>query len=111
MTNNEFVAWVKFGYLRRGLWTIDQVHDGSSTKDLLIYRSYPDDQTAGIFFRITTNGQFHAGRYTGALPHIGEASFSTKTFKKFASKNEAIKYAIESVGIRFLMEIYPNWSK
>lgn len=104
MTEQEFTNWAQESLARKGLWTIDPVHDGVRRKSFLAHRSRPDDQYAGIYVQVSEDGRLLSGRYSDACPHIGEAMFQIKVDRKFEDFDKAVKYAIESLGMQFLIE-------
>ncbi|MDD3229977.1 MAG: hypothetical protein PHE09_12280 [Oscillospiraceae bacterium] len=60
----------------------------------------------GIYMRIKKDGMLELGTYEGALPHIGEASFTVKAQKKYPDFNEAFQTACELGGKKFLMDMF-----
>jgi hypothetical protein len=88
MTEQEFKAWANATRRDAGWWTVDRVHNGRNGNRVLAYCGRPDDPAAGVYVAIdptvrrgalTGTYTLTAGRYQGAMPHIGEALFKPTT--------------------------------
>ena len=111
MDEAEFEAWAKFTAQSAGNWTLDfaQMHNNGIS---LYYCGLPKDPSRGIYVQITPPGLDKSGEYSGAVletgryedavPHIGEAVFSTRFSQIFPTEEEAIRFAISELGMKFL---------
>lgn len=102
--SSSYNAWVTYMKSRRGMWTIDQIHNGVGGKDLLAYASYAGDHSSGVYVMVN-NGKVDSGTFRDAVPHIGEATFSPKWSKDFGDHNEAIATVMTRLGVRFLLDV------
>jgi len=99
MTEQEYKAWAKHQMKNTGHWTTDPIH--SRPDDLLVYTARPDDPTAGVYVHITP-GLVEAGKFEGAVPHMGEAIYYPKTQ---IETPDPLKTAVERLGLSFLLAI------
>lgn len=114
MTPTEFKNWQTFMRASRGLWTIDPVHDGVN-RDLIAFRPDRRDASKGVFVKVD-GPSIRAGRYTGAVPHMGEAEYNVlwgytvldghRPDRHGSGKptNAAAQLVFERLGVRFLIE-------
>ncbi len=59
-----------------------------------------------MYVRVAPCGLVQAGSYEGALPHIGEAMFTTRWAGKLGEDGPtATKAVIERLGLRFLLDV------
>lgn len=86
---SDLEAWSKHMRSRRGKWSVDQIHNGKNGQRLLAYLPDPTDHTKGSFIDVNVNGVITAGTFEGAIPHIGEACFSTLWRKVCTNMDEA----------------------
>lgn len=100
---NEHQAWIEYTRSRRGLWTVDPIHDGRDGRDFLCYAPSLDDATKGVYVMIDQDGTAKAGTYEDAYPHIGEACFLARWNHRYASFNEAFARVAERLGVAYLL--------
>lgn len=79
------------------VWTRDKCFENNQDLALFAHIGGAD----GVYVRITRDGEFEVGRYTGAIPHIGDACFYVLGKKHFASDIEARQRAAEMFGAAF----------
>ena len=60
----------------------------------------------GQFIQIGKDGLLTAGTYEGAIPHIGDAMFSTVVTKQYPDYNAAFTAALEAGGKKFLIDMF-----
>lgn len=101
MDKTEFERWQAVTGSSRHRWVEDSVTrlNGRGT----LY--YTGGET-GIFMRITAEGNLMVGTYEGAIPHIGEACFTSEAERKFKDYKEALQYAWELGGIKLLKDLF-----
>ena len=104
MDNQEFTAWSKLMKAARGGWKVDPVHNGQG-RDLILFKASATDHTAGLYITLDTDGTASAGRFGGAVPHIGEALFMPMWTKKFDSYSHGLKTILERAGVSMLLDI------
>lgn len=102
MTKNEFETWSHFMKASKGKWVLDPVHNGQQGREILLYVVSQNDHTTGVFIRIMDR-HVEAGSFCNAVPHIGEALFTSHWSKTFSSKNEAVTRLFEKLGHSFLL--------
>lgn len=76
-TAAEYAAWESFMKSSAGRWTVDPIHNGRNGVDLLVFRGCESNDGSGVYIRVS-DATVDAGSYAGALPHIGEAMFSSR---------------------------------
>ena len=106
MTKQENNAWVKFQMQNAGYWSVDTIHNGKNGQGFLAYVAYPKDATSGIFVDITTYGYLSIGRFTDAVPHIGDAAFTATHSLQCDNMNFAFSQACETFGLVFLKDLF-----
>lgn len=101
MNRKEYDAWLTHTEASKEKWQMDEIayHNHG---DCLFYKG----GTTGSFIWITKTGYVMIGDYEDAIPHIGEAAFSTRWHKQFAGREEALAYVLERAGIPFLKELF-----
>ena len=108
MSPKEYNTWKRFQMKNAGYWSIDPIHTGNNGKDLLIYVASPKDPSSGLYVHISNDGEFSAGNFVGAVPHMGEAEYFPKVTKKFDNKIFALSQACENYGLTFLKVLFRN---
>ena len=103
MTHIEYEAWTAEMKRNAGNWKVDPVHDGTA-QDLLIYCARREDPTSGSYIQVR-GGTASAGTYEDAIPHLGEASFTSCWTHKYESYNAAIARVLENAGMNVLMAV------
>jgi hypothetical protein len=101
MTEQEFADWIAKtrGSLHR--WTEDEIVR-LNRRGAMYYLGGED----GIYLRIHADGRLEFGSYEGAVPHIGEASFTTLAERKHEDFNAAFTAAIQLGGKQFLVDMF-----
>jgi hypothetical protein len=100
MTEKEYAYWKAVTESSRFRWVEDEIYrlNGRGA----FYYSGGED---GVYMRIEKDGLLTAGRYEGAIPHIGEATFAQQIEKRYADFNTAYTAALEAGGKQFLLDI------
>ena len=102
MTKAEFTAWQAETERSRGQWIVDSIHNGQprvgeKPEDChaLVYRGGVN----GWCLWVWASGRVEIGRYEGAIPHIGEASFRVlHTFTCYRDWNDAVTRFFRGMG-------------
>ena len=113
MDNAEYTAWSTYMKSRKGLWSIDPVHNGED-RDLIAFCPDRNDHSKGVCVMID-GPTIESGRYEDAYTHMGDASFQimhgfsvmdgTRPNHGCAKpSDEAMKLVMERLGVRFLLE-------
>jgi hypothetical protein len=106
MNEVEFRNWSEHMMAAKGHWALDPV-SLHNRGEYLYYCGDEADCTQGNYVEISTykdgRGILEIGRYEDALPHIGEAGFIPRLAIAFPDKEAALKDAIETLGVSFLM--------
>jgi hypothetical protein len=100
MTEKEYADWKAVTESSRFRWVEDEIYrlNGRGA----FYYSGGED---GVYMRIEKDGLLEAGRYKGAIPHIGEAAFTPQIEKQYADFNAAYTAALEAGGKQFLLDM------
>lgn len=99
MTEQEFRAWTEETARSTHHWRSDVIRE--SRGEYLFYRGGKN----GRYIKIDQTGRLTMGDYEGAIPHIGEASFTISFEKQFEDRESAVKRILEAGGASFLLEI------
>jgi hypothetical protein len=114
MDAQEYKAWTSYMKSRRGLWSIDPIHDGVN-RDLIAFCPDRNDHSQGVFISIS-GPTIMSGRYEEADTHLGDALFlpvhgfsvldGTRPDRYRCAKpsEEALKVVLERLGVKFLIE-------
>lgn len=102
--NQDYANWIRFMKASRGRWTVDPIHNGVD-RDLIAFVGKSEDGTAGVYVSVDDDGKAQAGDYEGALPHIGDATFTPRWEHKYEDKDAAIARLSERLGVNFLMGV------
>lgn len=97
MTYEEFAAWTQITNSSATKWRMDEI-TLANRGELLVYKGGRD----GIWIRVGRDGDTSGGFYEGAVPHIGEACFTRRHERRFASQDEAVASLCERFGAAFL---------
>jgi len=100
-SEQNFAAWLSVTESSRYKWVEDEIYRLNG-RGAMYYTGGVD----GIYMRIGKNGALEAGKYEGAIPHIGEAMFTPVVTKQFPSFNEAYTAAMEAGGKQFLVDMF-----
>jgi hypothetical protein len=97
----NFAAWLAGTGSSRFRWVEDEIYrlNGHGA----MYYTGGED---GIDMKIHSDGKLEAGKYEGAVPHIGEAMFTVAVVRQFSSFSEAYKAAMEAGGKQFLVDMF-----
>ena len=101
MTEQEFAYWTAKTQSSRHRWTEDEIVRLNG-RGAMYYLGGED----GIYLRIHTDGRLEFGSYEGAVPHIGEAFFTTLVERKHEDFNAAFTAAIRLGGKQFLVDMF-----
>ena len=111
MDAQEYKAWTSYMKSRRGLWSIDLIHDGVN-RDLIAFCPDRDDHSTGVYVSVS-GSTIMSGRYEEAHTHLGDALFrplhgfsvldGTRP-KSSKPSNAALKIVLERLGVKFLIE-------
>lgn len=120
MTEQEFNAWAKFQATNAGHWCVDPIHNGTGGQDLLVYVAQPGDATQGIYVSIhkvplkpvqgvdganAKQWTLESGRFTDAVPHMGEAHYTIKHRLPVEDLSDGVRVACERLGLSFLLAL------
>ena len=97
----NFAAWLAVTESSRFKWVEDEIFRLNG-RGAMYYTGGED----GIYMRISNDGTLDAGNYEGAIPHIGEAIFTSVVNKQFSSFNDAYTAAMEAGGKQFLVDMF-----
>ena len=97
----NIAAWLAVTASSRFKWVEDDIFRLNG-RGAMYYTGGED----GIYMRIQNDGKLEAGKYEGAIPHIGEAIFTVVAVRQFDSFSEAYKAAMESGGKQFLVDMF-----
>jgi hypothetical protein len=100
MTEKEFAYWQAITESSRFRWVEDEIYRLNGRGAF-----YYSGGENGVYMRIEKDGLLTAGRYEGAIPHIGEAFFTVQAEKQFAHFGAACTAAIEAGGKQFLVDM------
>ncbi len=101
MTDQEWKYWNSVTGNSRFFWTEDKTTRLNGRGALYYFGG-----ENGVYMRIQPDGTLSVGTYEGAIPHIGEASFTIKAKEKYDSFNEAFQKALQLGGTRFLRDMF-----
>ena len=101
MTNEEFQQWQDITAASDGRWIQDIVYS-HNRRGAFYYKGGED----GIYIEAQSDGMLTVGRYEGAFPHIGEASFGVALQHKYDSYNEAFENMRELGGWQFMADMF-----
>jgi hypothetical protein len=101
MTNQEFAAWNSVTAGSAGLWTEDAIYRLNG-RGAFYYIGGED----GAYLRISKEGVLEAGKYEGAIPHIGEAFFTPAVTRRYGNFSDAFAAAMELGGKKFLVDMF-----
>lgn len=104
MDTQEYKAWAKFQMENAGHWTVDPVHNGLD-QDLIAYVAKPSDPTSGIYVSVTKDGHWDVGRFSLAIPHMGEAFYQPTKSGKAEDYGKALNQLVEILGLHFLLSL------
>lgn len=96
MNKDEFEAWSEETARSKGCWMSDPIAE--SKGGWLFYRG----GESGRFIMISSSGYLQVGLYDWAIPHIGEAVFSTKADRKYRNADEALQVVFDVLGSAFV---------
>ena len=97
----NFAAWLAVTESSRFRWVEDEIYRLNG-RGAMYYTGGED----GIYMKIHSDGKLEAGKYEGAVPHIGEAMFTVAVVRQFSSFSEAYKAAMEAGGKQFLVDMF-----
>jgi hypothetical protein len=100
MTEKEYAYWKAVTESSRFRWVEDEIYRLNGRGAL--YYSGGED---GVYIRIDKDGLLTAGRYEGAIPHIGKATFSEQIEKQYADFNAAYTAMLEAGDKQFLVDM------
>ena len=100
-SEQTFSAWISATESKRYRWVEDEIYRLNG-RGAMYYTGGED----GVYMRISNDGKLEAGRYEGAIPHIGEALFHTAVVRQFGSFADAYKAAMETGGRQFLIDMF-----
>lgn len=98
---NEYDLWLAETKKSEYQWMLDEI-TRLNKGDLLLYKGGMD----GIFIEIQKDGLLLIGKYEGAIPHIGDAIFTTTAKKQFENQDKAIQRAVNVGGLDFLLAFF-----
>lgn len=101
MTEKEFTDWTAKTQGSRHRWTEDDIVRLNG-RGALFYRGGED----GVYLRVHKNGWLELGRYEGAVPHIGEASFAVLAKHQFPNYPDALAAAIQLGGKPLVADLF-----
>ncbi len=101
MNKQEFKAWKAHTEASKYGWQLDPVHNGRNGQNFLFHRGGVNGQ----FVEVCDGGLVTVGNYEGALPHIGEASFTPLYFKECSDTTHALNVLTNSAGLPELAEL------
>ncbi len=109
MTKQEFVNWTAFTQQSQYQWKVDPIHN--SKEDFLAHIGGKN----GCFIMINKDEfiglyKLSIGDYTGAIPHIGEATFMVKGINTFNSFEEIFDKMAQTLGKKFIGNVEAQWS-
>jgi len=97
----NFAAWLAVTESSRYKWVEDEIYRLNG-RGAMYYFGGED----GVYMRIQNDGKLEAGKYEGAIPHIGEAMFTVAAVRQFNSFSEAYKAAMEAGGKQFMVDMF-----
>ena len=100
-SEQNFKAWMAVTESSRFKWVEDEIYRLNG-RGAMYYTGGED----GIYMRISNDGTLDAGNYEGAIPHIGEAMFTSAVNKQFPNFNDAYTAAMEAGGKQFLVDMF-----
>ena len=100
-TEANIAAWLAVTASSRFKWVEDDIFRLNG-RGAMYYTGGED----GIYMRIQNDGKLEAGKYEGAVPHIGEAFFTVAAVRQFSDFSEAYKAAMETGGKQFLIDMF-----
>jgi hypothetical protein len=101
MDKEEFAAWQARTENSRFKWTEDEIYRLNG-RGVFYYMGGED----GIYMAAGQDGTFVIGTYEGAIPHIGEASFTKKAEIRCADFSVAFEKAVNAGGKKFLADVF-----
>lgn len=101
MNKKEFAAWQARTENSRFKWTEDEIYRLNG-RGVFYYMGGAD----GIYMAVGKDGTFAIGTYEGAIPHIGEASFTQKAEVRCDDFNMAFGKAVGVGGKKFLADMF-----
>ena len=101
MTKEEFESWKAYTAASAHRWQEDAIFRLNG-KGLFYYTGGED----GMYIEIRKDGALEVGTYEGALPHIGEAMFTTKAERQCANFDEAFQTACGLGGQGFMADMF-----
>ena len=104
MTDTELKAWLAVAQDSRYHWTEDEI-TRLNGRGALYYFGGED----GIYMRVQPDGKLSIGTYEGALPHIGEAFFTSKSSMDCGNFDRAHQTAMEFGGAKFLADMFSGF--
>jgi hypothetical protein len=112
MNAQEYQAWTTYMKSRRGLWSIDLIHNGVD-RDLIAFCPERNDHSQGVYISVS-GPTIMSGRYEEADTHLGDAVFfplhgfsvldGTRPNSCAKPSEAALGLVLERMGIRFLIE-------
>lgn len=100
MDAQEYKAWSDYMKLCRGWWTLDPIHDGINAHDLLVFFANPVHPDEGVYISVSRTGLVDAGKFDSAVPHIGDAVFTSFWQKQYPSFIDAAAVVLERTGVK-----------
>jgi hypothetical protein len=101
MNEQESAAWKAFTENSRDHWIEDEIYRLNGHGAF-----YFTGGESGIYMRIQKDGMLEAGKYEGAIPHIGDAMFRPLVTKPYADFSGAFTAAVEAAGKQFLVDMF-----
>lgn len=103
MTDAEMKQWIAVTENSRYQWMADEITRWNGRGELYYFGG-----ESGVYMRISLDGKLSIGTYEGALPHIGEASFTRKAVIDCGNSNQAFQKAVELGGQQFLKDMFSS---
>jgi hypothetical protein len=97
----NFSAWLAVTESSRYKWVEDEIYHLNGRGAM-----YYTGGENGIYMQIRKDGTLEAGKYEGAIPHIGEATFQAQVTKQYPNFSEAYKAAMEAGGKQFMIDMF-----
>jgi hypothetical protein len=100
----ERIAWDKMMANAFGKWTRDTIHN--KPDDLILFSGGKE----GLFVMTSINSDekpvLEGGHYTGAIPHIGEASFYADLFHQFDTLEQLYEFLVDTLNMTQVEDLY-----
>jgi hypothetical protein len=101
MTKAEYAAWQAETAKSLHRWALDQV-TFHNRGEYLFYKG----GSCGTYVRVGADGVASIGSYEGAIPHIGEATFTPKYTRKLdGTADAALARVLRGLGLEALLAL------